>query len=101
MSDEFGVVNQIKHLGRSYAGKSVSGYKIINPGQIVYTKSPLRNKPFGIIKVNNFQPGIVSVLYAVYNTKDNVLPCFIDKYFICKNAKQKEKLLMGNNAQEL
>ncbi|MDY5827924.1 MAG: restriction endonuclease subunit S [Candidatus Limisoma sp.] len=81
VSDEFGVVNQIKHLGRSYAGKSVSGYKIINPGQIVYTKSPLRNKPFGIIKVNNFQPGIVSVLYAVYNTKDNVLPFFIDKYF--------------------
>ena len=50
VSDESGVVNQIKHLGRSYAGKSLSGSKILRPDQIVYTKSPLRQKPFGIIK---------------------------------------------------
>ena len=51
VSDEFGVVNQIEHLGRSYTGYNISTYKILNKGQIVYTKSPLKLKPFGIIKV--------------------------------------------------
>ena len=64
VSDENGVVNQIEHLGRSYAGKSVSGYKILRPGQIVYTKSPLRAKPYGIVKHNTGKAGIVSVLYV-------------------------------------
>lgn len=40
VSDEFGVVNQIEHLGRSYTGYNISTYKILNKGQIVYTKSP-------------------------------------------------------------
>ena len=81
VSDENGVVNQIEHLGRSYAGKSVSGYKILRPGQIVYTKSPLRAKPYGIVKHNTGKAGIVSVLYAVYNTKDGVAPEYIHYYF--------------------
>ena len=81
VSDENGVVNQIEHLGRSYAGKSVSGYKILRPGQIVYTKSPLRAKPYGIIKQNTGKAGIVSVLYAVYNTKEGIAPEYIHYYF--------------------
>lgn len=81
VSDESGVVNQIKHLGRSYAGKSLSGYKILRPDQIVYTKSPLRQKPFGIIKVNNGETGIVSVLYGIYDAKEGVYPKYIQRYF--------------------
>ena len=81
VSDDYGVVNQIEHLGRSYAGKSVSGYKILRPGQIVYTKSPLRAKPYGIVKMNRGKAGIVSVLYAVYNTKEGVAPEYIHYYF--------------------
>ena len=81
VSDDYGVVNQIEHLGRSYAGKSVSGYKILRPGQIVYTKSPLRAKPFGIIKENTGKAGIVSVLYAVYNPKEGIAPEYIHYYF--------------------
>ena len=81
VSDESGVVNQIKHLGRSYAGRSLSGYKILRPDQIVYTKSPLRQKPFGIIKVNNGETGIVSVLYGIYDAKEGVYPKYIQRYF--------------------
>lgn len=69
VSDEFGVVNQIEHLGRSYTGYNISTYKILNKGQIVYTKSPLKLKPFGIIKVNKNKPGIVSVLYIIRKSK--------------------------------
>ena len=81
ISDEAGVVNQIKFLGRSFAGKSVTNYKILHTNQIVYTKSPLKAKPYGIIKENTTESGIVSVLYAVYNSKENVSPEFIHYYF--------------------
>lgn len=81
VSDEYGIVNQIKHLGRSYAGKSLTGYKVLRNNQIVYTKSPLRQKPYGIIKVNESGVGIVSVLYGIYNVSDEVHPKYIDRYF--------------------
>ena len=81
VSDEEGVVNQIKLLGRSYAGKSVSNYRVLKTNQIVYTKSPLKSKPYGIVKVNKGSVGIVSVLYAVYDTKENVCPDYIHYYF--------------------
>lgn len=81
VSDEFGVVNQIEHLGRSYTGYNISTYKILNKGQIVYTKSPLKLKPFGIIKVNKNKPGIVSVLYAIYDVKEGFDPNYISVYY--------------------
>jgi len=114
VSDEFGVVNQINHLGRSYAGSSVENYKILEPGQIVYTKSPLKEKPYGIIKVNRGNAGIVSVLYAIYDAVEGVCADYIEKYFepnfrinkyllplICKGAKNTmnisdENALKGN-----
>lgn len=81
VSDDEGVCNQIKLLGRSYAGKSVTNYKVLRTNQIVYTKSPLKSKPYGIIKANKGVVGIVSVLYAVYDAKDGVNPDFIHYYF--------------------
>lgn len=81
VSDEEGVMNQIKLLGRSYAGKSVKNYKVLHTNQIVYTKSPLKAKPYGIVKVNKDKTGIVSVLYAVYKTKEDVSPDYIHYYF--------------------
>lgn len=81
VSDEVGVVNQIKLLGRSYAGKSVSNYRVLKKNQIVYTKSPLKSKPYGIVKVNKGSVGIVSVLYAVYDANENVNPDYIHYYF--------------------
>lgn len=81
VSDDFGIINQIKHLGRSYAGKDVSNYKVVRPSQIVYTKSPLRAKPYGIIKSNEKETGIVSVLYAVYNVNNDCNSDFFNWYF--------------------
>ncbi len=81
VSDDFGVVNQIKLLGRSFAGKSVLNYRVLKHGDIVYTKSPLKVKPFGIIKVNDGESGIVSTLYAVYTPKEGVSARFINYYF--------------------
>lgn len=81
ISDEAGVVNQIDFLGRSFAGKSLQKYKILKTNQLVYTKSPLKAKPYGIIKKNFNRTGIVSTLYAIYDCKDNVSSEFIHYYF--------------------
>lgn len=81
VSGEFGVVNQIKHLGRSYSGNIVKGYGIVKNGEVVYTKSPLKEAPYGIIKTNLGDSGIVSALYAVYHPKGNVYSPFIQTYF--------------------
>ena len=52
VSGDYGVVNQIEFQGRSFAGASVSNYGVVQFGDIVYTKSPLRWQPYGIIKTN-------------------------------------------------
>ena len=81
VSGEYGIVNQIAFQGRSFAGESVADYHVVETDDIVYTKSPLKAKPYGIIKVNNGVPGIVSTLYAVYHPLKTVVPRFVDFYF--------------------
>ncbi|SFC20469.1 restriction endonuclease subunit S [Clostridium uliginosum] len=81
VSGNFGIVNQIEFQGRSFAGASVSNYGVVNTGSIVYTKSPLKRNPFGIIKTNKGKSGIVSTLYAVYKPKENTNPNFVQCYF--------------------
>ena len=81
VSGEEGIVNQIEHLGRSFAGKSVSDYHVVRHGNIVYTKSPLKEYPYGIVKYNRGVDGIVSTLYAVYESKDSSYGPFVEYYF--------------------
>lgn len=81
VSGEYGCVNQIELLGRSYAGASVANYHIVETGDIVYTKSPLKKNPYGIIKENKGKAGIVSTLYAVYRTTRLALPNYLEHYF--------------------
>lgn len=81
VSGEFGVVNQIEFQGRSFAGASLSGYKITKIGQVIYTKSPLKAQPYGIVKSNQYGIGLLSPLYAVYNPKGNTSADFIHYYF--------------------
>jgi type I restriction enzyme, S subunit len=81
VSGNHGIVNQVEHLGRSYAGVSVLNYQVVELGDVVYTKSPLKSNPFGIIKANKNRSGIVSTLYAVYEVSDEADPEFVDLYF--------------------
>lgn len=87
VSGDYGVVNQIEFQGRSFAGANLENYKIFEVGDIVYTKSPLKENPYGIIKANLFKTGIVSTLYTVYKIKENsCVPAFIQYYFESKNT---------------
>lgn len=77
-----GVVNQIEHLGRSFSATDISNYKLIFPGDLVYTKSPTSDFPFGIIKQNRTgRLGIVSPLYCVFRPKSFSLGYLLHEYF--------------------
>ena len=77
-----GVINQIEHLGRSYAGKDLSIYKIVDPYDVVYTKSPTSSFPYGIVKQNHTdRKGLVSTLYGVYKPKNVHLGYILHEYF--------------------
>lgn len=81
VSGDYGIVNQIEFQGRSYAGASVANYGVVHKGDVVYTKSPLRSNPYGIIKTNRGNDGIVSTLYAVYHPAERAHPDFVEVYF--------------------
>lgn len=85
VSGEQGIVNQIDLLGRSYAGESVAPYHVVETGDVVYTKSPLKENPYGIIKQNRGVPGIVSTLYAVYHCSTPITGQYLENYF-CINT---------------
>ncbi|QCT72183.1 restriction endonuclease subunit S [Eubacterium maltosivorans] len=81
VSGDVGIVNQIEFQGRSFAGVSVANYGVVENEDVVYTKSPLKANPYGIIKTNKGKAGIVSTLYAVYKPRDIADPKFVQVYF--------------------
>ena len=81
VSGDYGIVNQIKFQGRSFAGASVLLYGIVETGDVVYTKSPLKANPYGIIKTNHGKNGIVSTLYAIYKVNNGSNGIFVEYYF--------------------
>lgn len=82
VAKQHGVVNQIEHLGRSYASEDITNYKVVFPNDIVYTKSPTSDFPFGIIKQNKSErKGVVSVLYAVFTPENKNIGYLLDLYF--------------------
>jgi type I restriction enzyme S subunit len=82
VSVQKGIVNQIEHLGRSYSASSTDHYKRVLTGDIVYTKSPTGDFPFGIIKQNKLLfPVIVSPLYGVFTPQNIFLGKILDAYF--------------------
>ena len=81
VSGDYGIVNQMEFQGRSFAGASLKNYRVVEKQNVVYTKSPLKANPYGIIKANKGNKGIVSTLYAVYKTKGDVSANFVEYYF--------------------
>lgn len=77
-----GLVNQIEHLGRSYAAEDTSKYKIIRPGDVVYTKSPTGDFKWGIVKQSMIDKKvIVSPLYGIFIPKSEAFGFILDAYF--------------------
>lgn len=77
-----GLVNQIEHLGRSFAAADTRNYGLVKPFDIVYTKSPTGEFPYGIVKQNlTNRKVIVSPLYGVFSPPNKYLGYLIHAYF--------------------
>ena len=77
-----GIINQIDYLGRSFAAKETLHYNVVNYGDIVYTKSPTGDFPYGIVKRSHIQkPVAVSPLYGVYQPKNDYIGKYLHLYF--------------------
>ena len=84
-----GVVNQVEYLGRSFAAKETDHYHVVHKGDIVYTKSPTGEFPYGIIKQSYLNtPVAVSPLYGVYEPIDYLIGVYLHHFFYSpQNAK--------------
>ena len=84
-----GVVNQVECLGRSFAAKETAHYHVVHKGDIVYTKSPTGEFPYGIIKQSYLDaPVAVSPLYGVYKPIDYLTGIYLHHFFCSpQNAK--------------
>jgi len=81
-----GVINQIEYLGRSFAAKETSHYNVVKYGDIVYTKSPTGDFPYGIVKRSYIKNAVaVSPLYGVYKPVNDNIGVFLHFYFMQKN----------------
>ena len=77
-----GVINQIDYLGRSFAAKEILHYNVVNYGDIVYTKSPTGEFPYGIVKRSNLDKVVaVSPLYGVYRPINDYVSVYLHLYF--------------------
>ena len=81
-----GVVNQIEYLGRSFAAKDTLHYNVVKFGDIVYTKSPTGDFPYGIVKRSNIKCDVaVSPLYGVYKPVNDYIGIILHFYFMQSN----------------
>ena len=81
-----GVVNQIEYLGRSFAAKDTLHYNVVKYGDIVYTKSPTGEFPYGIVKRSNIKCDVaVSPLYGVYKPVNDYVGIILHFYFMQSN----------------
>ncbi|WP_304123611.1 restriction endonuclease subunit S [Methanosphaera cuniculi] len=77
-----GVVNQVEHMGRSFSAKNTDKYNLVQPDDIIYTKSPTGDFPYGIIKQSHENKNvIVSPLYGVFKPKTKELGYILENYF--------------------
>jgi len=81
-----GIVNQIEYLGRSFASKDTLHYNVVKYGDIVYTKSPTGDFPYGIVKRSNVKYDVaISPLYGVYKPVNNFVGIILHFYFMQPN----------------
>ena len=78
-----GVVNQVEYLGRSFAAQQTNHYNVVKYGDIVYTKSPTGDFPYGIIKRSDIEEDVaVSPLYGVYTPSNDNIGVILHFYFM-------------------
>ena len=78
-----GVVDQVEHLGRSFAASNTDNYNLVSYGDVIYTKSPTGEFPFGIVKQSQMNEDVVvSPLYGVFRPKNYYIGYLLHSYFM-------------------
>ena len=72
-------------FGLKSTKESVKNYRIVKTGDLIYTKSPIKGFPNGIIRSNKGNVGIVPPLYCVYTLQKDINSSIIQLYFEDKN----------------
>lgn len=83
LAASLGTELQKKHIyfGLRATDESVKNYKVVLPNDVIYTKSPIKGFPNGIIRTSKGENGIVPTLYCVYHSVDVINPSIIQAYF--------------------
>lgn len=86
LAASLGTELQKKHIyfGLRATDESVKNYKVVLPNDVIYTKSPIKGFPNGIIRTNKGETGIVPTLYCVYHSVDTINSSIIQAYFESK-----------------
>ena len=71
-----------KHIffGLRSTEESIKNYRVVKPGDVIYTKSPIKGYPNGIVRTSKGKEGIVPSLYCVYHSDNSINPSFIQSY---------------------
>lgn len=82
VSSAKGIVPQVEHMGRSFAASDTARYSLVQPFDIVYTRSPLAKFKLGIVKQHRGRHNaIVSPLYGAFTPINQYLGRIIEAYF--------------------
>ena len=74
-----GFINQDEQFERSVASKDLKGYKIVKKGQFAYNPSRINVGSIDLLKT--FDTGIVSPIYVIFETKEDILLSEYLKHF--------------------
>ena len=71
-----------KHVffGLRSTEESIKNYRVVKSGDVIYTKSPIKGYPNGIVRTSKGKVGIVPSLYCVYHSNESINPSFIQSY---------------------
>lgn len=82
ISAEYGLIAQTDFFNSVVASDNLTGYYLLKNGEFAYNKSYSNAYPFGAVKrLDNYEIGVLSNLYIVFEIKGDVSSDFISQYF--------------------
>lgn len=81
----YGLVDQTKYFSKQIASERLENYILIKKGEFAYNKSYSNGYPFGAVKrLDNYDKGVLSSLYIVFELLSIVDSNFMKYYFETK-----------------
>ncbi len=98
ISNRHGFINQSEQFGKRVASEDLSTYKLITKDCIAY--NPSRINVGSIALYNENVPGIISPMYVVFKTNENLLPEYLLELTKTHIFHQKMKNLLSGSVRD-